>query len=1017
MKLGRSRASSRIFVIVFTCCAFGLSLGAAARWSFESSPGERASVSSDTVTAESPAIPSDSSAFERFATAMYPEMLDKLPPFYQQLFIERLAAEMDPNNGPLVMVCMAPDTPQEIVDLFTFGSSFDGRYNQTGRWSSTASGSTGNQGDPITLTYGFPPDGITIPSMSGFPSGTNQFNAWMNSLYGNQTVWKPIFDQVFTRWGQLCGITYVYEPNDDGVTMNQNPGVLNVRADVRIGAKTLDGGSGVLAYNNFPNDGDMVLDAFDSFYNNTSNVSRGLRNVIAHEHGHGLGMLHVCPIQQTKLMEPFVSTSYDGPRHDDVRNSHRHYGDPFEPNNSTGQATDLGTFGVGGSANVGLVPSPTIPSSSVLSIDANAEVDYFRFQVSQPVSINVTVLPLGLTYDDSDQSCPGQSGSCCSGNNVDTLSICDLAFDILASNGTTVLATRNATTAGNAETLNGTSLNTVGTYYIRVYETNAPIEVQLYRLNLSFTAPVFSPPSIVLPNGAPSVLLNGDPTVFNVTINPNDDTLVPGTANLFYRYFGGAYTGVALTSTGGNNYQATLPATDCSATPEFFISVNGTTAGQITLPAGGGAAPFTAIMGPLAFNDNFETDQGWTVSGSASDGHWERGIPVTNFNRGAPLADFDGSSRCYLSDNDAANENSDIDNGETILTSPVFSMTAGDAVSYAYWFNDTTAGPLAGGDSLRVEVATNAAGNNWATVRNYTTALGQWRTDSLVAGTDFSASTTIRVRFTANDIGTQNIVEAGIDAFIVDGCVPQQVPVPNPPTGLAAADDISCDEIALTWSASTGADDYEVWRNSVNNSGTATMIADSIVATNYSDTTAPAGSVQFYWVKACNTSGCSGFSTTDSGSRLDVPPAPTGVAATSETVCGAVDITWNDVPVANAFNVWRNTVDNFGTAALIDSTIGLATRDASGDPALTYFYWVTAEGDCGESAASLSAQGSASPKGDFNFDGFIDGNDLQGYVDALLGDVEFFDCADLAAPFGLLDEDDTQAMVDILVAP
>ena len=70
------------------------------------------------------------------------------------------------------------------------------------------------------------------------------------------------------------------------------------------------------------------------------------------------------------------------------------------------------------------------------------------------------------------------------------------------------------------------------------------------------------------------------------------------------------------------------------------------------------------------------------------------------------------------------------------------------------------------------------------------------------------------------------------------------------------------------------------------------------------------------------------------------------------------------------------TVNNFATATLIDSTIGLATRDASGDPALTYFYWVTAEGDCGESAASLSAQGSASPKGDFNFDGFIDGDDL-----------------------------------------
>ena len=69
----------------------------------------------------------------------------------------------------------------------------------------------------------------------------------------------------------------------------------------------ITGNFGILAYNFFPNSGDMVIDVPDSFYNNTSNNSLGLRNTLAHEHGHGLGLSHVCPVNQTKLMEPFIS--------------------------------------------------------------------------------------------------------------------------------------------------------------------------------------------------------------------------------------------------------------------------------------------------------------------------------------------------------------------------------------------------------------------------------------------------------------------------------------------------------------------------------------------------------------------------------------------------------------------------------------------------------------------------------------------------------------------------------------
>ncbi len=58
----------------------------------------------------------------------------------------------------------------------------------------------------------------------------------------------------------------------------------------------------------------MVLDSFDTTFN--QNIF--FYNIIAHEHGHGLGFDHVCPLNETKLMEPFSSDQFQDPQHDDI---------------------------------------------------------------------------------------------------------------------------------------------------------------------------------------------------------------------------------------------------------------------------------------------------------------------------------------------------------------------------------------------------------------------------------------------------------------------------------------------------------------------------------------------------------------------------------------------------------------------------------------------------------------------------------------------------------------------------
>jgi hypothetical protein len=90
--------------------------------------------------------------------------------------------------------------------------------------------------------------------------------------------------------------------------------------------------------------------------------------------------------------------------------------------------------------------------------------------------------------------------------------------------------------------------------------------------------------------------------------------------------------------------------------------------------------------------------------------------------------------------------------------------------------------------------------------------------------------------------------------------------IPIPPDGLSATDGKFTDKVRLTWNASSGATYYEVYRNTRKNTTGATLIG-SPAATAYNDAGAIAGKVQWYFVKACNDSGCSDYSTAEPGYR------------------------------------------------------------------------------------------------------------------------------------------------------
>lgn len=376
-------------------------------------------------------------------------------------------------------ICFAPGTPDDEVQraysrLSDPPTSLQ-RFRLSGRWSQTATNGVippPTQGKRTTLTWSVVPDGTPLPSGFGEPPTASNFQARMNAIYpGGPSVWRPLIAQVLARWGQLAGITYVAQTTDDGASMPSSPGVLNVRGDVRIGGHSIDGASNVLAYNYFPDSGDMVIDTDDmidhptnpGFFINTSNNSIRLRNTLSHEHGHGMGLNHVCPTNGTKLMEPFINVGFDGPQLDDILGGQRHYGDAREENDTAGTATLVtgGSFGD-------------------LSNDNNTESDVYRIVLPGGQALGASMVAPTGSYLEGPQNA---NGSCTAGTSFNPQTVNDFGIQLLGSDGTTVLATANGNPVGVTETI-PTVPRPAGTYYLRTL-TGTTNNVQAYTLNVS----------------------------------------------------------------------------------------------------------------------------------------------------------------------------------------------------------------------------------------------------------------------------------------------------------------------------------------------------------------------------------------------------------------------------------------------------------------------------------------------------------------------------------------------------
>jgi hypothetical protein len=182
---------------------------------------------------------------------------------------------------------------------------------------------------------------------------------------------------------------------------------------------------------------------------------------------------------------------------------------------------------------------------------------------------------------------------------------------------------------------------------------------------------------------------------------------------------------------------------------------------------------------------------------------------------------------------------------------------------------------------------------------------------------------------------------------------------PSPPTNVQASDGSSMDKVQVTWTASPRATSYTVYRATSTSRRASRIAIGTTPSTTYDDTTASVGKTYYYWVKASNSYGTSGFSAYNTGYRSDGrPPAPTNLQASDGAYPGWVRVTWTASSWATSYTVYRATSPSrWVKKVAIGTTPSTTYDDTTASVGKTYYYWVKASNSYGTSGFSASNTG------------------------------------------------------------
>ena len=333
----------------------------------------------------------------------------------------------------------------------------------------------------------------------------------------------------------------------------------------------------------------------------------------------------------------------------------------------------------------------------------------------------------------------------------------------------------NVTDASNGNNLSGASVNILNT----VLPNNSSSNLLGKYISGTATAAtydvVFSKPGY-LTDTLSVTLINGAVTILDAALLPaiafNTGGMVVdvagnGIANAQVVIFNSEFTFNETTDTNGNyninniyegNYEVIVGKwgyiTSCR---NEYIATS--TINTITLQDG--------------YYDDFTFDFGWTVNGNASAGIWERGEPQgTNYQGDEFNPEEDVNSDCtdfaYVTGNGGGSAgDDDVDDGNTILTSPIFDATnnSGNFVEYYKWFavGGGNGGPST--DELTISISNGITSALLETISINSPNLNSWTFSSFDISQFITPTATMHLIVETADMPSGHLVEAAFDKF------------------------------------------------------------------------------------------------------------------------------------------------------------------------------------------------------------------------------------------------------------
>lgn len=175
--------------------------------------------------------------------------------------------------------------------------------------------------------------------------------------------------------------------------------------------------------------------------------------------------------------------------------------------------------------------------------------------------------------------------------------------------------------------------------------------------------------------------------------------------------------------------------------------------------------------------------------------------------------------------------------------------------------------------------------------------------------------------------------------------------------GLIASNGLHENKITLNWNGISGATGYKLYRGNtwVNPLNNMTLIATVGNVFSYNDTNTDLSynNNYYYSIRATSTvaDAISDYSTLEVLGRLKtpIPSTPTGLSATDGTHVDKISLSWNSVPTASFYKIYRD-----GVFVDTSSTNSYDDTSSSVTPATQYTYSISAVNSFGEESSNSS---------------------------------------------------------------